>query len=56
MKNKHTGAAWKTKETKRSQDTAFKLSCPCALTEHHAMKTYWRSGGIIPRILDLGTR
>jgi hypothetical protein len=26
------------------------------LTEHHAMKTYWGSGGIAPRILDLGTR
>jgi hypothetical protein len=24
------------------------------LTEHHAMKAYWRSGD--PRILDLGTR
>jgi hypothetical protein len=24
-------------------------------TKHHAMKTYWRSGGIAPRILDLGT-
>jgi len=23
--------------------------------EHHAMKTYWRSGGIAPPILDLGT-
>jgi hypothetical protein len=33
-----------------------KLGCPCALlTEHHAMKTYWRSGGIAPRIIDLGT-
>jgi len=21
-------------------------SCPCALTEHHAMKAYWGSGGI----------
>jgi hypothetical protein len=31
-----------------------KLS-PC-LTKHHAMKTYWGSGGIAPRILDLGTR
>jgi hypothetical protein len=29
---------------------------PVLLTEHHAMKTYWRSGGIAPRILDLGTR
>jgi hypothetical protein len=26
------------------------------LTEHHAMKTYWGSGGIASRILDLGTR
>jgi hypothetical protein len=25
------------------------------LTQHHAMKTYWGSGGIDPRILDLGT-
>jgi hypothetical protein len=30
--------------------------CPCALTEHHAMRAYWGSGGIAPRILDLGTR
>jgi hypothetical protein len=28
-----------------------KKSCPCALTEHHAMKTYWGSGGIAPCIL-----
>jgi hypothetical protein len=26
------------------------------LTEHHAMKTYWGSGGIALRIVDLGTR
>jgi hypothetical protein len=26
------------------------------LTEHHAMKVYWGSEGIAPRILDLGTR
>jgi hypothetical protein len=25
-------------------------------TEHHAMETYWGSGGIAPRILDLGTK
>jgi hypothetical protein len=25
-------------------------------TKHHTMKTYWGSGGIAPRILDLGTR
>jgi hypothetical protein len=28
----------------------------CALTEHHAIKAYWGSGGIAPRIRDLGTR
>jgi hypothetical protein len=26
------------------------------LTEHHAIKAYWGSGGIDLRILDLGTR
>jgi hypothetical protein len=26
------------------------------LSEHHATKAYWGSGGIAPRILDLGTR
>jgi hypothetical protein len=26
------------------------------LTEHHAMKAYWWSGGIAPRILELGSR
>jgi hypothetical protein len=26
------------------------------LTKHYAMKAYWGSGGIAPRILDLGTR
>jgi hypothetical protein len=26
------------------------------LIKHHAMKTYLGSGGIAPRILDLGTR
>jgi len=25
-------------------------------TEYHAMKAYWGSGSIVPRILDLGTR
>jgi hypothetical protein len=29
---------------------------PVILTEHHAMEAYWGSGGIVPRILDLGTR
>jgi hypothetical protein len=31
-------------------------SCPCAPTEHHAMKVYWGSGDVAPRILDLGNR
>jgi hypothetical protein len=26
------------------------------LTKHRAIKTYWRSGGIDPRIVYLGTR
>jgi hypothetical protein len=26
------------------------------LTEHHAMKAYWGSGGIAPRIIDIGAR
>jgi hypothetical protein len=29
---------------------------PVLLTEHHAMKAYWGSGVIAPRILDLATR
>jgi hypothetical protein len=29
--------------------------CPCALNEHHAVKAYWGSGVIAPRIIDLGT-
>jgi hypothetical protein len=26
-------------------------SSPCALTKHHAMKAYWRNGGIATLIL-----
>jgi len=33
-----------------------KVKCPCALTEHQTIKAYWGSGGIAPRILNLGTR
>jgi hypothetical protein len=29
---------------------------PCVSTEHHAMKAYWESGIIAPRILDFATR
>jgi hypothetical protein len=28
---------------------------PVLLTEHHAMKAYWGSGGIAPLIPDIGT-
>jgi hypothetical protein len=33
-----------------------KVKLYMCLTKHHTMKTYWWSGGIAPRILDLGTR
>jgi hypothetical protein len=33
-----------------------KVNFSLCLTKHHAMKTYWASGGIAPRFLDLGTR
>jgi hypothetical protein len=34
----------------------IKVKLSLCLTKHHAMKSYWGSGGIAPRILDLGTR
>jgi len=34
----------------------IKVKLSLCLTKHHAIKTYWGSGGIAPRILDLGTR
>jgi len=34
----------------------FLLRSAVCLTKHHLMKTYWGSGGIAPRILDLGIR
>jgi hypothetical protein len=33
-----------------------KVKLSLCLTKQHAMKTYWGSGSIAPRILDLGTR
>jgi hypothetical protein len=33
-----------------------KVKLSLCLTKHHAMKTYWVSGGIASRILNLGTR
>jgi hypothetical protein len=32
-----------------------KVNLSLCLTEHHVMKTYWGSGYIAPRILELGT-
>jgi hypothetical protein len=34
----------------------IKLSVCYFLTDHHATKAYWGSGGIDPCVLDLGTR
>jgi hypothetical protein len=34
----------------------LKVKLSLCLTKHHATKTYRGSGGIAPRILDLGTR
>jgi hypothetical protein len=47
------------KEASRARCPAikrWKVKLSLILTKHHAMKTYWRSGGIAPRILDLDTR
>jgi hypothetical protein len=33
-----------------------KVKLSLCLTKHHSMKTYCGSGGIVPQILDLGTR
>jgi hypothetical protein len=36
--------------------TKVKVQLSLCWTKHHAMKAHWGSGGIAPRILDLGTR
>jgi hypothetical protein len=33
-----------------------KVKVSLCLTKHHAMKAYWRSRGIAPRILDLSAK
>jgi len=33
-----------------------KIRLSLCLTKHHALKTYWGSGGTAPRILELGIR
>jgi hypothetical protein len=37
--------------SKRRIKVSNKVKLSLCLTKHHAMKTYWRSGGIAPRIL-----
>jgi len=39
------------KETQTSKKKVKRWSCPCALTEHHAMQAYRGSGGVAPFIL-----
>jgi hypothetical protein len=38
------------------QEKKVKVKLSLRLTKLHAMKIYWGSGGIAPRILNLGTR
>jgi hypothetical protein len=38
-----------------SLDAVINVKMFLCLTKHHAMKAYWGSGGITPRILNLGT-
>jgi hypothetical protein len=33
-----------------------RINLSLCLTKHHDMNTYWGSGGIAPRIFNLGTR
>jgi hypothetical protein len=40
----------------RTIQFTLKVKLSLCLTKHHAMNTYWESGGIAPRILNLGTR
>jgi hypothetical protein len=44
--------AWALSEYMR---LVIKVKLSLCLTKHHAMKAYWESGCIAPRILDLGT-
>jgi hypothetical protein len=39
-----------------SNEVKVKIKLSLCLTKNHVMKTYWGSGGIASRILDLGTR
>jgi hypothetical protein len=50
----------KAKQTRKIRNFKIFIKCKVVpvlfLTEHHAIKAYWGSGGIAPHILDLGTR
>jgi hypothetical protein len=46
---------WQMKGSIWSSKQNCEVSCPFALTEHHAMKIYWGSVDISPRIFYLGT-
>jgi hypothetical protein len=46
----------KCKRTRQSYGIKVKVKLSLCLIKYHAMKTNWGSGGIAPRILDLGTR
>jgi len=37
-------------------DKKVKVKLSLYLTKHHAMKTYWVSGSVALRVLNLGTR
>jgi len=38
-------------DSTKDKNVKVKMSLCFFLTEHHAMKAYWGSGGIAPRIL-----
>jgi hypothetical protein len=47
---------WAVVNTVMNLQIPQKVKLSLCLTKHNAMKTNWGSGGIAPRILDLGTR
>jgi hypothetical protein len=49
------GLSWAV-EPRKEEEEGVDLVGAFFLTEHHAMKAYWGSGIIAPRILDFSTR
>jgi hypothetical protein len=43
-------------ENKQKVEDKSKLKLSLCLTKHHAMRMYWGSGSIPPRILNLSAR